>query len=228
MHISTCCKEKQEDGSRRAKGGMCRSSDGSIPAFRLVALQGNLGKILFSSLARLQQTAGLTHCDIYFWCKRAKRPTLNTNVKPSVFLRQTHTHKSLKTRRASPLLTEPLGTQQEHRGEGAADLPFSVTSQRAPALLPFHKQPKDRRAGCGKWRRYGEGQLPNTETDISFCLGKRPGLHLSDPWQEEKEKSSQQDGITENEAGLNGWLSRFCQIMVNLHKVHKLAFPFGL
>ena len=198
-----------EDGLCRATRGMCRSLDSSIPSFWLLALQGNLGKILFSSLARLQQTAGLTQCDIYFECERAKKAhPQHTNVKTFLLLRQTHTHtKSQKTRRASPLFSDPLGTLQEHRGEGAPDLPFSVTSQRSPALLPFHKQPKDRRAGCGKRRSHGEGPLPKQRNRYKACAWRE--TRFISQWatsdKRKREKSSQQDGITENgDVLLNG------------------------
>lgn len=178
MHLVSCgkdiVKKKKRLGKKescRATTGVGRSLDGSIPSFWLLALRGNLRKILFSSLARPQQNAGLTQRDIYIQFKKAEKPTLLTptyRLSLSSSLRQTHTHthKEFKTTRASPLFTEPLGTLQEHRGEGAADLPFSVTSQRSPALLPFHKQPKDRRAGRGKWRSHGEGQLTKTEKQI--------------------------------------------------------------
>lgn len=86
--------------------------------------------------------------------KKAHPQHTNVDLSPQANTR-THTHtQSLKTRRASSLLTEPLGTLQEHRGEEATDLLFSVTSQRSPGLLPFHKQTKDRRAGCGKWKQW--------------------------------------------------------------------------
>lgn len=110
----------------------------------------------------------------------------NKNAHPQhsnvmISLSQTNTHtKSPKSRRASPPFGEPLGTLQEHRGEVATDLPFSITSQRSPALLPFHKQPKDRRAGFGKWRSHREGQLPKQRSRYKPEPGKRPGLYLGE------------------------------------------------
>lgn len=100
----------------------------------------------------------------------------HSNVKTA--LSQTNTHKkSLKCRRASPPFSEPRGTLQEHRGEVATDLPFSVTSQRSPALLPFHKQPKDHGARLGKLRSHREGKLPKQTSRYKPELAMKPGLY---------------------------------------------------
>lgn len=161
----------RKDGSCRAT---CRSLDGSIPSFWRLILQGNLGKILFHSLGRIQQIAGLTLCDIYFKWKKKCPPS---NVKTSLSQTNTHTQ-SLKCRRASPPFSEPRGTLQEHRGEVATDLPFSVTSQRSPTLLPFHKQPKDHRARLGKLRSHREGKLPKQTSRYKPELAMKPGLYV--------------------------------------------------
>ena len=114
------------------RGGVCRSSDSSIPSLWLLVLQGNLGKILFSGLAGPWQTAGLTQRDIYLLCKRKKRER-----KKPTFYTQTHGFQALSpslSLRQSDGLKEEAQCSVSHWGPRRSTEVKRV--QTFPSLLP--------------------------------------------------------------------------------------------
>lgn len=66
MHIFACCKDTVKRWRMDHVEEHAEASKAASLRFSYWYSGGNLGKILFSSLARLQQIAGLTQCDIYF------------------------------------------------------------------------------------------------------------------------------------------------------------------
>lgn len=87
--------------------------------------------------------------------------------------------KSLKTRRASLLFTTPLGTLQEHGGEGVQTSRSLLCPRGALCYFHFTNNLRTAMQDAGS----GGASLQNREKDTSLAWGQ-VYIWVSDPWQE--------------------------------------------
>lgn len=176
-----CRQNMKETRNTKRSEEWAKLSLQDVLALPTLALQGNLEKIFSFSLAVSQRSTGLTQCDIcFYWVKKKKSergpPLQDAVLKTSHSLQTKLIHKVKRAGEQAYCSLSHWGICRNTEVRGAADLVCSGLSQRGLLLLPFHKQPKNCFAGCGKWW----SQLTKHRERYKSESGMRPGLYLSD------------------------------------------------